>query len=341
MNRVLAALAAIGLVAGAVLVRHQVDGGGSATSDIPLTVVCGTDLAPACERLGGQLGDAAKVTVEPEATTAQRLASGQLKLGRDTVWLAAGPWPEVTAAGGTAMPALAASDVLASSPAVIVARTDRMSAITSACPEAKATWACIGGQAGQPWTQLGGQAAWGRVEVGLPVPDSGAGLVAVDQAVASKVGRSDFAINDIDDDPDTAAWFDQLAAASNANVTGTTPLAHFLQVPGSLGVVGALESEAGPALRRAASGRTLQMVVPEPVAQAQVRLWGADRAATNDAVDRLGGRGDIATALAGTGWRVPDRSRPDGAANMDMPADAGLPSPGVSSAVRTRWENAR
>lgn len=350
MTRLLALLAAAVMVVGAIVVRGLLDddGGGDGATGDGLDLVCGTDLLPACNALaGGDGGPEVEVTAEDEAVTAQRLADGELVLDGDTVWLAAGPWPALTEAAGGELPALSGSGALARSPAVIVARDDRMSALEAAC--GTVTWACIGDGAGDDWADLGGEAAWGRVEVGLPSTGRGDGSVAVNQAVASRVGRSDFATNDLED-PAVGSWFARLAGESGANATATTPLARFLSVPGSLGVVGASEAEAVDALSSAASAGDYVVIAPEPVATADVRLWAGGEGELAAALDRLG-PDRLASALGDAGWRTGDGDAATAAADADsmgadlrsaavaLPDGDGLPAPGVVATVNRRWDD--
>ena len=340
----MALLVAAGLVVGAVLVRSALTDDGSA-GDGDLELVCGTELAAVCDGLDGD--DDLRVVVEDEAATARRLIEGELALDR-TAWLAAAPWPamaaESAASEGGELPDLAGSAVLGASPAVIVARTDRMEAITATC--GTPTWACIGERAGGPWTDLGGQATWGRVEVAMPDAGTGAGAVAVNQAVASRVGRTDFAINDLDDDPADAAWFDRLASESRANERDDlSALQQFLRVPGSLGVAGALGAEADTELARVSGSEAFVKVVPEPTSVAQVRLWAADADSLSEAIERID-PARLATLLADSGWEATGEADATGPGTMVSEdrgpyPDAGLPNAGVMSAVITRWENVR
>ena len=203
------------------------DGGGGAAGDT-LRLVCGTDLAAACELLAEQ-DDSIEVTVQDEGTTADRLSLADTEEAGFDAWLTAGPWPAVVAdnrgqAGAEPAVLGKASDVLARSPATIVALDDRAAALAASCGAA-VTWACIGGVAGLPWTQAGGQAAWGAVKPGLQPPGSGAGLVALSQAVSSEVGTTSYASNDFED-PAVSAWFDQLVGQAKRNrSSGQTPLA--------------------------------------------------------------------------------------------------------------------
>ncbi len=312
------------MVLGAIVIRAQIDSDAddsTDSSDGPLSLICGPELLTACNDLASETD--ISVSIEPEHITALRLSSGDLTLDGSTAWLAAGPWPEVTRDGGAEMPNLAASEILARSPAVIVALTNRIAAVQQSC--GAVTWACIGEAAGGQWSDLGGESGWGRVEVGLPEPESGDGMVAVNQAVASRVGRTDFAANDLDD-PAVAVWFGRLATESKANSTSISPLTQFLRVPGSLGVVGALESDAETQLASAATADTITVVTPEPRSTADVQLWASDEDTLAAALEHLGTE-RLGTALEAAGWRLDDDSA------------SGLPTPGVISAVNTRWEN--
>ncbi len=329
MKRLLALVAALAMVGLAIVLRGLIDddssdggssgGGGNGR----LTLVCGPELLPACNGLSDEVSDVT-VVGEAEADTAARLADGSLRLDASTAWLGVGPWPGIAAASGLEVPDLSGSEVLAHTPAVIVARNDRMEAINSAC--GSANWSCIGDAAGGQWTDLGGEAAWGRVEVGLPDPDSGDGTVAVNQAVASRVGRTDFATNDLDV-PEVEDWFESLAVESKDNASSISPLSQFLRVPGSLGVVGALEAEAISQLESAAVADELATTVPEPTSNAEVRLWAGDEDLLDSLLDRLGGD-RVTGALVDEGWR------------SGAPDTTGLPAAGVMSAVNSRWEQA-
>jgi hypothetical protein len=329
VKRLLALVAALAMVGLAIVLRGLIDddSGGDGSSgggdDGRLTLVCGPELLAACDSLEAG-DDGIAVTIEDEAETAARLADGSLVLDTETAWLAAGPWPDIAASQGLDVPDLAGSEVLAHTPAVIVARNDRMEAINSAC--GSANWSCIGDAAGGQWTDLGGEAAWGRVEVGLPDPDSGGGTVAVNQAVASRVGRTDFATNDLDV-PEVEDWFETLAAESKDNASSISPLSQFLRVPGSLGVVGALEAEAISQLESAAVADELATTVPEPSSNAEVRLWAGDEDLLDSLLDRLG-QDRLTGALVDEGWR------------SGAPDTTGLPAAGVMSAVNSRWEQA-
>jgi hypothetical protein len=344
VSRVLAVLAAAAMVLGAVVVRDRMDGvdGGAGGDRIDLR--CGTEFVEVCRSLAAEV-DGVDVTVEDEATTAAELVD----LPRDAaapfdVWLTTGPWPamvdEARARSGRDTAALAAPTATgARSPAVIVGRADRFEALSAECG-GPVTWACIGRSAGLPWTAVGGAPTWGVLKPGLPEPDGGTGLVVLAQAVASQLGRTDYASNDFDDDPTFGPWFDQLVgAAKAANPSGADPLTRYLVVPAEFGFVGALEATAGPAVARAAGRGEARTVVPEPVATASVSLVPAAGGRGAAAADRVGDR--LPALLAGAGWQVPGQPAAPGVGGGTLPETDGLPAPGVLEALRARWAAAR
>ena len=356
MRRFLAVVAAVGMVAAALLVRTVIDGGsgggpggaGGDGSDDTTTVVCGPDLRALCEALAAA-DPTVRVVVEDEADTVARLAAdGVAGLDADA-WFTVGPAAAVLADDRAAagLPPLAlggTSPVLARSPAVLVAAADRAAALTSACPTG-VTWACVGPFAGRPWTEAGGQPAWGQLRPGLPSPATGAGLVVWSQAVSSQTVAVDlpalWARNDLDD-PAVSGWFDALATQSKrAGAAAGDPLSRFLVAPATFGVVGALEAAAGPAVQRGAGRNAPSLIYPEPVVSADVTLTVPAGSSPEDVLDRLG-RDRIEQFLAEEGWRVPGRpDAPGVGGGPPLPDTSGLASPGSLSYLQERWGAAR
>lgn len=362
MKRFVALLAAAAMVLVAVLVRGAMDGnegsGGNGTSGSgghgKLALICGPELLAACNAIAEKT-EGISIDVQSEQETADLLASRDLELSENRVWLAAGDWPAITTQGGADLPELVPSEVLARSPAVIVGRTERIDAARSKC--ATVDWGCLGDFAGSPWTDLGGNATWGDVKVGLPDVDAASGMVAVNQAVASRVGSSQFATNDLEE-PTVSGWFEHLARESGEGTSSREPLAELIQVQGSLSMAGALEADAVRELRNAASAGSFTVIAPEPVATADVRLWAPNKQAVDDAIDDMGAE-HVTAALSDTGWRIPqgpvDASPPAGAANIDAdmasldtalpdtapPTGSGLPRPGTIFTVNTRWRDSQ
>ena len=354
MRRFLALLAAVGLVAAAVLVRTAIDGGtpgggsGGGDGDDTTTLRCGPDLQRVCEALADDRegsGDL-EVRIESEGETAGRLAAeGSVGLQADA-WLTVGPWAAVAAddraaAGAPPLELGGTSPPLARSPVVIVAAADRADALAGACPTG-VTWACVGPLTGRPWTDAGGQATWGALRPGIAPPATGGGLAVWSQAVSSEtvsVGLpADWARNDLDD-PVVSAWFDQLASQARRAGPGVAdPLARFLVAPATFGVVGALESAAGPAAARAAGRSDTRLIYPEPVVSAEVTLT-APAGSTVDEVLDLIGSDRLSRALADAGWRVADQPLAPGVGGgPPLPATSGLAAPGALAYLQERWE---
>lgn len=374
MKRFLALLVAVAMVLLAVLVRGLLDGNGTdgtgtdgndtdgngtdgnGTDGSGLELICGPQLLAACNSLAGEL-EGVRITLQDESDTAEAIAAGTVTLGAGTAWLAAGDWPAITAAGisegASNLEDLESTGVLGRSPAVMVARTDRMEAISSSCTQPD--WGCVGAAAGSAWTELGGSPQWGRIEIGLPEPTAASGMTVVNQAVASEVGTTDFATNDLAD-PAYSSWFSHLAETSGSNASSTSPLVEFVSRPASLSVVGALEAEAIEELAGVASADTLTVLAPDPIATADVRLWSSDRAALDSVLDRLGsgeptGAEVLVDFLEATGWRVVgpggDLRAPEAASigaqmlssEVELPDSTGLPSPGTIYTVNERFES--
>ncbi len=353
MKRFLALLAAVGLVVGAVLVRTLIDGGtpgggsGGGDGDEVTTLRCGPDLQRVCEALAdeGNGAEGLDVQIEDEGVAAARLAAEGSAGLRADAWLTVGPWAAVAAddrnaAGAPPLDLGGTSPPLARSPGVMVAAVDRADALAGACP-AGITWACVGPLTGRPWTDAGGSPAWGALRPGIAPPATGGGLAVWSQAVSSEtvsVGLpSEWARNDLDD-PTVSAWFDQLAAQSRRAGPGVAdPLARFLVAPATFGVVGSLESAAGPAVARAASRSATRLIYPEPVVSAEVTLTAPAGSSVEDALDLLGSE-RLARALAEAGWRVADQPLAEGVGGgPPLPAASGLAPAGALAYLQERW----
>lgn len=350
MKRLAALVAAVVLVVGALWVRDRIDGddggdgsgGGGGDGGGDLVLACSRTMASACERLDRI--DGLSVRIEDDATTAEALAQADGASPDVDAWLTAAPWAAMVAderelAGRP--PVLAeSSDALARSPVTMVARSDRAEALRSACG-GNVTWACVGDAAGGPWTALGGDAAWGTVRPGLPAPDSARGLVVLAQAVASRLGGSDYASNDFDEDPAFRPWFDRLVGAAKDTDLPGVPLSRFLVAPATFGVVGSLEAESGPELAGAANRGRFDVIYPEPVVTADVVLAPAAGSDAESVIDRIG-RDRLTNALSRAGWRVPGAQPGRGVdPSVRLPDASGLPQPGVLAALRSEWEDVR
>jgi hypothetical protein len=333
MRRLLALLAAAGMVAGALAARAAIDER-RARSGLRLRLVCAAELADACERIRAAVAAKLAVTVEPAGATAARLSAvaGPEAAGLDG-WLVPSPWPALVEAdrrSAQRAPLFGAGPrrVLARSPVVILAWSDVAARLRGACGGAPG-WRCAGDAAGR------GEL---RLAHGDPTRDAAA-LVVLGQATVAYFGRPPGAIDrlDLTDDPGFDRWFTALERSVLAfDDDGAVRM--LAQGRSYADAVGTVEAVAGPLLRRAARGPEAALIYPSPVATADLVLapvgdTGAARRLAELLRSPAAGR-----ALAVGGWRVPGQ-RP--AAGVDpavrLPATDGLPPAGLLAALQQRW----
>ncbi len=274
-KRLISAAAAVLLVIGAFALRSRIDHqssptpSGSTTTTTPAgtQIVCVTELAEACKAA------VPGATIEAAGDTIDRLTKAD-DPGR-ALWVTLAPLPDMVdtsrEAGGRAK-LFASSTPVASSKLVLVGRTPQMNVLEAHCgPEA--LWKCLGSVAGQPWTKLGGQAAWGTVKPAHQSPDSDAsGLLTFANAVVGWFGQQDIATVDLDDD-EFNAWVTQLERSiPYFGGPQGTPFDQLLLLP-SVNVVGTYEAEVRADAGSHRSGLTV--AYPSPMARADVVLAGA------------------------------------------------------------------
>lgn len=321
MRRVLALIGAAAMVAGSIAVRSRLDRKEEDRSN-PVRVVCAAELGPVCDALRGT---AARVTVEPAATTADRV-------GRSTAddpgldgWLVPAPWPQMVDGRRrqNALPALF-TDVaapLARTPLVLVVDKTLEDRIASRC----------GGTVG--WKCLGDQAApAGPATPRHPEPGTAFGALILGQATAAFFGRVDDLSTFELEDATFARWFSALERAAPAIASGASPLEEMLGSRfATYNAVGTTEAEATSAVAASALRERARVLYPSPMATADVVLAGA----SGPPVRRLREIVDepARKALAGAGWRV-GAAGPPGA--PPLPSTPGLPSPGLLDALRER-----
>jgi hypothetical protein len=352
VKRFAALLAAVGMIAVAVLIRSAVDDDrdsagsprpGSNTSAVVL--VCVTELARACEILA-EGNPSIEIRTEEVATTLATLTDAGLDSRADAIdgWLTFAPFPQMAdedRARAGLQPALGeVGPTLGRSPLVIAIWDDRRQALATACAPSEITWSCIGESSGRPWPDVGGQAAWGAMKPGHPLPDRTAvGLLTVAQASASKLGRTDYASNDFAD-PAFRAWFENLErGVPYFTNPPRTPLDEMLSKgPAAFDLTGSTEAAAGPAIARSRDRDRLSIIYPSPLATADVVLAVPIGSDGEDRLRDLLESDEGASALAGAGWRVEGLPTLDGVpTEPDLPPDNGLPRPGVLQALRSLW----
>lgn len=334
MKAVAALAAAVGLIVAAILTRDALDdegdsaGGTSAGSGT--TLVCPPELADACT----ELEDDVTVRVEAASVTAERLASAtDAEEAAVDVWLAPAPWAEVVgdARERAGAPALVGEPtaVIGRSPVVLVMWDDRVAALEEDACGGPVEWRCLGDAADRPWDTVGGESAWGRVNVGLTDPDAATGLVVLGAAASGYFGSADYAANDLD--AEFSGWLGALAAQSDAAAADVVN-EMLTRGPGRFSAVGALEADAVDAADRDG----VRVIYPAPVATADVvaiPIGGAEGAAGD-----IAGNDDLRQALGEAGWRVDGEPLVAGVdGGLDLPADDSLPDGGVLGALLDRW----
>lgn len=195
----------------------------------------------------------------------------------------------------------------------------RADSLQSGCID-DALWACIGNNAGAPWTDLGGEASWGTVRPALgDVPDSTLGLASFAAAVAGYTGVDAPTAFDWESDSSFIGWVRRLVRQSErAPDTAGTPLRTMATRASALDVAATADFELAGL---GTSGDRFELVYPQPGMWLQaVVAVPAGVSAPTDLVS-------VATdALAAAGWE-------DAAA-----AATPLPSATTMLALRALWE---
>ena len=342
MRTVLALVAATAMIVGALYVRGELDGLGSAVGPFrnsdPSAVVCVSELRPVCDELSDQ---GVQVTIEEAGVTAARLM-GDKPLDADA-WLTIAPWDRIVTearqrAGRSGLPA-GDGAVYGRSPLVAAMWIERAAVLERHCKGA-ITWRCIAKSAGQPWGDLGGDARWGQLRPGYRDPaQSATGLLVLGQIASDLLGSTTFSARDLDDDTFLRLLTDLEDAASDHGTASNTPLQQQMQFgPGKFDIVGTIEAEAGPALARSAQRQgDLQLRHSETVVVAEVVLAplraGINTDRLRSLVEEFG-----SAALARAGWRVEGQTTAAGVPTQPtLPPKSNLPSAGVLDALRVRW----
>jgi hypothetical protein len=352
VRRVLALLAAVAMIAGAVVVRQRLDEGALGqpltAEGRPTTVLCDLALEAVCRAL---TADAElTVAVEEAGASLERLwglpdaVSGGVPEGVPDVWVTLAPWPAMVdeERGRRGLQPLfdaaSAQVALGSSPLVLLAWEDRADVLRASCGEEVLTWRCVAPVAGQPWVSLGGDATWGPVKPGLDDPArSSLGLTVLAQATAEEVQRADFGRGSLQD----GAYQDWLAALGRSVRDFSPPAGLLAEMvltgPAKYDVAASTEAFASPVL---AGDRA-----------ADVGVHYAEPLVTADAVAAVRGgveadrvRAVAERALAEAGWHTATAGPPSlGDAEVDTtalptnPPGSTQPSPGAMTALRSTF----
>lgn len=337
--RVGALVLAVGLIVGAFVVRggdDPVADGPGATPDAPVepgTVVCATELR-ICDDLARALGDAWDVTSADGVDTARDLQSADAA----ATWVTAQALVDVVEAArdrsGRA-PLLQTSDVVASSPLVMVGFADRLAVLDEAC--GAADWSCVGDAAGGAWSAVGGPSSWGDVRPGHAGLDrSVVGLLVAAQAAAGRLDSTVLSTRALDESG-FATWFARLeqAVPDFDPPSGSVLTDMIVFGTGSYDVVGTTAAEALDTIDRAgtrAVALEVRPVAPEVAVRVVVAGSGGTPGVVVDEVARLLGerRWDLDPGTNGAGGA------------LDQVTDAAVAFDGGQlEALILRWERIR
>jgi hypothetical protein len=346
-KRLLALVAAVVMIGGAVLIRAQLDesddgngnGDSESNGDEQAIIACDPSLAEVCTELDEM--DGIDVVVESAADTRTRLEAADAR--PDTVgisgWLTLDPLPTIVAEQRerAGVPPLLGelAGPLARSPLVLVGWNDRAAALAEACG-APLTWNCIGERAGTPWADNEGESGWGRVEPGIDdIATDATALLIGGQAAASYFDSASFASNDFDQG--FRAWWSGLwdAIPSFPATRGTVLDQMLASGPASYDVVGSTEAEAVPTVGGSRESGNVTISYPSPMATADVVLAPIAGAPGADRVGDLADDARLGELLAAASWRVEGEALADGLdPAVEVPATNGLPRAGVLEALR-------
>jgi hypothetical protein len=266
VNRFLAVVVAVGMVAGALYVRGRIDddeGGGDGGGGGDVTLVCDPQFEHACREASDH------VVVEDAARTAERLLGGDRP---PDAWLTPGRWADIVDALRTGQAPLYRD------PGAVLAST-RLALVA-------------GSGAPTRWKGLGTQVGAGDLRLGWRSPDSGVGVLQLGAFTTGWFGGDDVATNDFD--PAFESW---LGAIVDEAEVARDPLERRLQF-GSAFAEAVLEPEVGATalLEGAAPGRRgdLRPLYPDPVVSVEAVLAGS-----GDVAD------DLRSELKHDGWAEP------------------------------------
>ena len=211
-SRVLAVVAALGMIAGAYVYRYGApggdgSGGGSGRDAAAGAVICASELGPACDALPG-------ATVERAAETAERLADARTvpEAGVRT-WVAPGPWAAMVDEERRLRklpPLFTKDEVVASTPLVALVKKGK----TPASCGTAITWQCLGEAAQDPVNRIG-------VEPSQPTD-----LLVRAAVLVGFFGTTEFGSNDF---PEAQPVLDAFGARNaEASARGATDLQRFL-----------------------------------------------------------------------------------------------------------------
>lgn len=332
LSRIAALVVAVGLVVGAVLVRQAREGGGDtgipSIGDDPLAAACPAELEELCLVAVGTEGvewSFASAAIHARALEGDEPVAAVLP----TAW--ADVADDARSRAGEAP--LVRSEVIATTPLLLVGFEDRVEVLAAACgrPVPALGWDCIGDHAGARWEDLGGDVRWGSVVPGHLSPATATGLVATAEVVAARTGTP-FSLAELRDVGFTT-WFGRVerSVADFTPPGGSHLTAMVTRGPSVANIATATEAETITRGLDTAFGRIV-VSAPDPLHVVALAVVGNDEAAVAALADRVD-----PGALADAGWRTGD-GIPSGAPLAELPEVTPTPNGGVLTAVRDAWD---
>lgn len=230
VKRLAALGVAVGLIVGALFARGQWiegDDSGDRSSDAKTVLVCAVELAAMCNEVASAF---------PEVIIRTANVGDSLEdLGDDEMWFTFTPFPEIitqTRERSRLPERTYVTAPVASSNVVVVAFPDRTATLTATCGN-PVDWRCLGQQAGNDWSDIGGDASWREVRPAFAPLSSGIGRLGIASAVSGYFGDAPIDAND----PSFTSWARPLArAVPAAALSSGTAIATIEVRPSSLDV---------------------------------------------------------------------------------------------------------
>ncbi len=237
VKRLAALGVAVGLIVGALFARDrwiEGDDSGDNRADAASVLVCASELAAICNQVAA---DYPEVTVR-----ADNVGDSLTDLDDDELWFTFTPFPEIitqTRERSRLPERIYTTVPVASSNVVLVAFPDRTAVLAGTCGDPVA-WRCLGEQAGNDWSDIGGDPTWRDVRPAFAPLSSGIGRLGVASAVSGYFGDAPINPND----PSFTSWARPLArAVPTTALSSGTAIATIEVRPSSLDVAVGAASE--------------------------------------------------------------------------------------------------
>lgn len=339
-TRLLALVAAVAMVAGAVFVRGRLDQREEDKVDRP-QLHCVTELLDVCRALGAGSTEI-DVILQSAGDTIDLVTALQGDKGIDA-WLTIEPWADMAeqARRTRSLPDLFERErlLIGRSPVGAAVWPDRLEAMKAQC-KTDLTWKCLGQVAAKKqWAAVEGGKAnpnWGPVKVGLANAEDHAVALTILAAATQDYfgGRTDLSSADLED----PAFQDWLTALKDTAPTSQRSFNEVLAAgPSVADVHASTEAEVLRPLNASARLPKPVLIYPSPVMTADLVLVTVPGRAGDRLREIVGEK--VRKDVADAGWRVAGEQVQKGA-TLPIPAGNGLPDEGFLAALRLAWKAA-